>query len=196
MQALLRGAWDLGPRLSDVFLAFYGGHVHMAAEALPRLAGDLDLFDCEEVAPDGAAGAIARCLESDDAAGRMRGMLRAVALRGFAPVPHEGSACAQALSQANLGGLVKTSATVVGLPEELRGGAEYGVVPASHFMVSAGILPPLPHALSCTSPAHPLTLTRNPSLLATCSRNPSLLATCSTARCTAAAAPPVCQGAP
>jgi hypothetical protein len=139
MQSLLREAWGLGPRLSDVFLAFYGGHVHMASEALPRLAGSLDLFDCEEVAPDGAAGAIARCLEADDAAGTMRGMLRAMALQGFAPVGHEGNACAQALSRASLGGLVKTSATVVGLPHELRAGESYGVVPASHFMVRAAV---------------------------------------------------------
>ena len=175
MRALLQDGWGLGPRLSDVFLAFFGGHVHTASQALRRLATQLDKFNCESVAPDLASHHISVCLTSREAV-PMAAMLRALAERGFAPVEDANDACAQMLSQANLGGLVKTSATVVGLPEELRGGAEYGVVPASHFMVSAGILPPLPHALSCTSPAHPLTLTRNP----------SLLAACSTARCTAA----------
>jgi hypothetical protein len=147
MRELLRNEWGLGPRLSDVFLGFYGGHVHMASEALAWLERCLDGFECDVVAPDGVAGAIARCLEEDDAAGSMKGMLTAIAERGFAPLSHEGDPCAQALSLANVAGVVKTSGTVVGLPQEFRVGVSYGVVPASHFMVRP--LPPFP---SSTTP--------------------------------------------
>jgi hypothetical protein len=134
MRALLQEGWGMGPRLTDIFLAFYGGHVHMASRALTRLGNKLDKFDCESVAPELASHHISVCLRSPES-GPMAEMLRALAERGFAPVKDADNACAQMLSQANLGGLVRTSATVVGLPEELRTGAEYGVVPASHFLV-------------------------------------------------------------
>lgn len=136
MRALLMEGWGMGPRLSDVFLAFYGGHVHMASRALTGLGNKLDKFDCESVAPELASHHISVCLRSRET-GHMRDMLYALAERGFAPVKDAENACMKMLSQANLGGLVRTSATVVGLPEELRGGEEYGVVPASHFMVRA-----------------------------------------------------------
>ena len=143
MRALLQDEWGLGPRLSDVFLAFYGGHVHMAAQALAKLATQLDEFHCEGVAPGLASHHISTCLRSREAA-PMAAMLRALAERGFAPVQSAADdACAQTLSRANLGGLVRTSATLVGLPEELRRSAEFGVVPASHFMVRAEAARPL-----------------------------------------------------
>jgi hypothetical protein len=136
MRALLR-AWGLGQRLCDVFLAFYGGHVHLAAQALAELATQLDEFNCESVAPELASYDISVCLRSREAE-PMATMLRALAERGFAPVQNAtDDACAQMLSKANLGGFVRTSATVVGLPEELRRSAKHGVVPASHFMVRA-----------------------------------------------------------
>lgn len=170
MRELLRTEWGLGPRLSDVFLGYYGGHVHMASEALTWLEKCLDDFDCEVVAPDGATGAIARCLEADDAAGSMRSMLTTLAQRGFAPLLHEGNACAQALSLANLGGVVKTNATtIVGLPPELRKGESYGMVPVSQFMVRFFplLLPPSSHIFV----SYPTTQPHIPFLLCTLPRN-------------------------
>ena len=138
MRQLLQRSWGLGPRLADVFLAFYGGHVHMASRALAKLREELDDFNCEEVAPDGVLGPIVDCIEGEGGAGPMADMLRALAGRGFAPVSSEGNAQAQALSLANAGGLVKTSGKVVGLPLGLRRGANFGVVPSSHFTVRCG----------------------------------------------------------
>ena len=140
MRALLQGKWGLGPRLSDVFLSFYGGHVHMASQALALLEEQGDQFKCEDAAPIGVYSAIVGCLEGGSS---MRDMLGAMAHQGFAPVPQLGDTSAQVLSQANIGGLVGTSATVVGLPDGLRQGARYGVVPSSNFIVR-------PHSL-CAS---------------------------------------------
>jgi hypothetical protein len=137
MRALLRDVWELGPRLSDVFLAFYGGHVHMASQALPELAAQLDGFKCERVAPDGALGAIVAALGSSSSSAEGRGaaaLLRSAAQCGFARVQQEGDASAQALARANLGGLVKAQGLVVGLPESVRGEANFGFVPSSHFL--------------------------------------------------------------
>ena len=53
MRVLLLERWNLGPRLADVFLAYYGGHVHMASQALAELANTRDAFDCESVAAPG-----------------------------------------------------------------------------------------------------------------------------------------------
>jgi hypothetical protein len=141
MRALLRDEWGVGPRLADVFLAYYGGHVHMASQALPELAARLDGFKCERVAPDGALGAIVAALGSSSSSSSSspegRGaaaLLRSAAQQGFARVQHEGDANAQALARANLGGLVKAQGLVVGLPESVRGDANFGFVPSSHFL--------------------------------------------------------------
>ena len=135
MRALLRDVWEVGPRLADVFLAFYGGHVHMASQALPELAAQLDGFDCERVAPDGALGAIVEALGSSSTEGRgAAALLRSAAQQGFARVQQEGDASAQALARANLGGLVKAQGLVVGLPKSVRGDANFGFVPSSHFL--------------------------------------------------------------
>ena len=140
MRALLR-AWGLGPRLCDVFLAFYGGHVHLAAQALALLEEQQDLFRCDAVAPLGVRSALGTCLQ-ESRGPEMAAMLRAMAAQGFAPVSSVGDACAQALSQASVGGLVVTSATVVGLPEGLREGARFGCVPSSNFSVRGRLSPP------------------------------------------------------
>jgi hypothetical protein len=134
MRALLQEAWGVGPRLSDVMLAYFGGHVYLASRALRKLAVSLDGFTCESVAPQLASHSLSVCLQPREDAAPMEAMLRALAAQGFAPVENASDACAQRLSRANLGGLVATASTVVGLPEALlRGGAGYGVVPASHF---------------------------------------------------------------
>jgi hypothetical protein len=135
MRALLQDAWGVGPRLSDVMLAYFGGHVYLASRALRKLAASLDGFKCESVAPTLASHSLSVCLQPREDAAPMEAMLRALAAQGFAPVENVSNACAQRLSRANLGGLVDAASTVVGLPEALlRGGADYGVVPASHFM--------------------------------------------------------------
>jgi hypothetical protein len=63
MRALLTAKWGLGPRLSDVLLAYCGGHVHLAANALALLSQQLDAFRVEELAPEGDLGDIAWCLK-------------------------------------------------------------------------------------------------------------------------------------
>ena len=87
MRALLQEKWELGPRLADVFLAYYGGHVHTASQALAALAFSPDKFECQSVANiEMSSLSIATCLRtfSDDAQAAL--MLRDLAMRGFAPV--------------------------------------------------------------------------------------------------------------
>jgi hypothetical protein len=148
MRDLLLRHWGLGPRLTDVFLAFFGGHIHMASLALSKLAEELDVFDCGEVGPDGVLGAIVDCIEgkiggdkggseSDGGSGTrpMIAVLCALAETGFAPVSSDSNALAQTLSLANVGGLIKTSSKVMGLPKSLRSSANFGVVPSSQYTV-------------------------------------------------------------
>ena len=93
MRQLLLHKVGLGPRLTDVFFAYYGGHVHMAGKALALLSRRLDRFDSECVAPHGVLGRIVESLEGEsaEAGGPMTAMLRALAERGFAPVKLEGN---------------------------------------------------------------------------------------------------------
>ena len=46
----------------------------------------------------------------------------------------EGDASAQALARANLGGLLPAQGLVVGVPDSVRGDANFGFVPSSHFL--------------------------------------------------------------
>jgi hypothetical protein len=140
MRELLQQRWGLGPRLADVFLAFYGGHVHMASRALAKLSKQLDRFDCEEVSPDGVLAPIVDCILSESSSSSsssspMISMLRTLAQQGFAPVDSMVNVQAKTLSFSNVGGLVKTRSTVVGLPQSLRRDADFGVVPSSQFVV-------------------------------------------------------------
>jgi len=135
MRILLRDKWGLGPHLSDVFLAFFGGHVHMASQALALLAQQLDDFDCLQVAPKGVSSSISFCLSVNDG-GAMLAMLTALAQKGFAPVSTAENVSAQAISRANIGGLVDACDTVAGLPKGLRMNSRYGLVPSSQFAVS------------------------------------------------------------
>ena len=126
----------MGPgasRLSDVFLAYYGGHVHMASQALPALPASLDAFDCACVAPGMAAASVAACLRGGGAPARS--LLQRMAQVGFAEVLDTGDAAARLVARASVGGLVDSHATVVGVPLEVRtaGGAEYGLVPSAQF---------------------------------------------------------------
>ena len=157
MRQLLLHKWGLGPRLADVFLAYYGGHVHMAGQALAALSRRLDRFDSECVAPHGVLGCIVESLEGESAVagGPMTAMLRALAEHGFAPVEREGNVQAQVLALANVGGFVTTSSTVVGLAEGLKGSASHGIVPSSHFVVRARSLALTQLPLSGLSP-HPI----------------------------------------
>lgn len=136
MRTLLEGEWGLGPRLSDVFLGFYGGHVHMVSQALDGLERGLDDFKFGDVVPGGASGAIASCIhEAGPDTDAMLAVLGGMAGQGFAAVPFPMDARAQALARENVGGLVQTEGSVVvGVPESTMRGAEYGVVPTSHFM--------------------------------------------------------------
>jgi hypothetical protein len=158
MRTLLRDVWGLGPRLSDVFLAVYGGHVHIASQALPRLASQLDAFKCASVAPDGIDDAIAAALGSSSSSERSkaRTMLHSVAHHGFAPVQMVGDPTAHALARGDLGGLVSSVGLVVGLPDSVRGGAKFGFVPSSQFLVRR-LVPYTLHAAPCLPVYSPLT---------------------------------------
>lgn len=134
MRDLLLDKLGLGPFLADVFLAYYGGHVHMASQALSALSTGLDEFDCASVAPKMGAASVVTCLRSGPAA---RSLLAGMALAGFAEVQDLGDPAAQLVARANVGGLVSSHATtVVGVPYEVRtaGHAEYGMVPSAQFM--------------------------------------------------------------
>jgi hypothetical protein len=63
-------------------------------------------------------------------------MLRNLAERGFAPVSDEEDSVAELLARQNVGGLVRSHATVVGTPHDVltAGGAKQGMVPSSNFI--------------------------------------------------------------
>ena len=131
MRDLLQHKWRMGALLSDVFLAFYGGHIHMASHAVADLANGLDKFECGKAAHKGASGSIVRCLESGSKG--VGAMLYAVAAKGFAPVKKDDDPTAQLLAEENLAGLIDTSGTIVGVSRELLAGAKYGVAPSLQF---------------------------------------------------------------
>ena len=136
MRGLLQEKWNLGPRLADVLLAYYGGHVHLASEALIRLATKLEKFDCESVAPVGMSAYIATCLNTSLDGPRAALVLRDMAKRGFAPIYNDKDSMAQLIAEQNVGGRVESHASVTGTPPHVRtvDGADFGIIPSSHFV--------------------------------------------------------------
>lgn len=134
MRALLMGTWGLGPRLTDVFLAYLGGHIHLAAQALDRLASTLDGFDVLEAAPSLCAVGVNTCLREGGEGART--LLNALAVAGWAGVGGPQEPALQSLARGNLGGFVDQSAIVVGVPQKLRrsGASGLGAVPSFHYL--------------------------------------------------------------
>jgi len=129
---LLMGQWGIKSNLATALVSLYGGHVYYTFQAVIKLLAlqnEFWVFD-----PDHSSKVI-RCLNVDTAdRHRMVEVLAQLAERGFAPLETADKLLAEAISLHNVGGVVKKSIATIGLPYELWGDSEWGVVPASQFM--------------------------------------------------------------
>jgi hypothetical protein len=81
-------------------------------------------------------GHITNCLDAErvNATRGITALLQQMAETGFAPIAEPFDPRAELISRLNIGGVVPSTATVVGLPEGSFGRAKYGLVPATQMM--------------------------------------------------------------
>jgi hypothetical protein len=153
MRDLLVGKCGAGPALADALLAHYGGHIHTTVLAVNLMAELGEDFDPLSVAgaTDLSTG-IVRCIklsssvlkkygvetgpgfENRDALkGRMRATLEEMARRGFCPLDETTDPVGKIIDGENVGGVVSRAGIAPGLPDDVWGAADCGVVPTSQF---------------------------------------------------------------
>ena len=130
MRELLICEWGMGPALTDIFMAHYGGHIMLTYTALSAFLVDPDVFDPYEVSfsTDIVRG-IRYCI------GATNGMhlLSDIATKGLASVGHEYEAAAEAISEKNVGGVVESLRDVVGIHPRMSASVLYNtLLPTYH----------------------------------------------------------------
>ncbi len=131
MRELLVEKWGLGPGLSELCLAAYGGHVLYTDMALSKLLLQKQDFAAEDVCPPTVYSGIVECLEAEAELPGMTDLLRKVAVFGFAPIDESSDPRADMMVKKNVAGFVVQGSLVVGLPRAVWGSANYGLIPAS-----------------------------------------------------------------
>ena len=106
----------------------------MASRALDKLANNLDNFRFEEVAQKMMFKNIVKCVNEAKNMKSMSRLLHEMAEKGFSEAnPYDPAV--KLISLVNIGGVVKTSATVVGVPRDVleANRAKHGIVPSTLF---------------------------------------------------------------
>ncbi|KAJ1433194.1 hypothetical protein B484DRAFT_429615 [Ochromonadaceae sp. CCMP2298] len=132
MRELLVEKWGLGPGLSKLCLAAYGGHIYYTAKALSELSLQKQDFAAEDVCPPIVYSGIVQCLDAEAEHPGMTDLLRKVAVSGFAPIEKIDDPRVDMMVKKNVAGFVVKGSLVVGLPRSVWVcGAKYGLIPAS-----------------------------------------------------------------
>lgn len=134
MRILLTERWGLGQRLSDVFLAYYGGHVHTAINALFALSSELGAFEVQSVTDLNTPSSIQQCLLKGDPTS-MGLMLHDMAECGMASADDVEGVDTRLVSDYNVGGLVPSAAAMSCVSAAVRAtkATVCGIVPSTQF---------------------------------------------------------------
>ena len=119
MRELLVEKWGLGPGLSKLCLAAYGGHIHYTAKALSELSLQKQDFAAEDVGPPIVYSGIVGCIDAEAEHPGMTDLLRKMAVSGFAPIKEIDDPRADMMVKKNVAGFVVNGSLVVGLPRSV-----------------------------------------------------------------------------
>ena len=144
MRKLLKERWGMGPRLTSLCLAAYGGHIHYTAMAISKLSLRKEDFSANMVYPIDVKDGIDACIAAEGKHPGMLTLLHNLAVFGFAEIENSDNPRAQMLVKLNVAGYVNNGSFVVGLPASVwQKGATSGLVPASQevrLMIGAALL--------------------------------------------------------
>jgi hypothetical protein len=125
MYELLTTRWGVKHYLAVALINLYGGHISLNLN---------ELNICKDTYIPGSRGQVKDVLSCLDFGGdkkRMRELLTQIAENGFAPLSRETDPVAEFISENNVGGLVQRQhATVIGLPDDVWGDHDIGLIPS------------------------------------------------------------------
>jgi hypothetical protein len=122
----------MGPKLAELCLDSYGGHVWYVSQAVDLLINKQDTFKADMGGPYLLYNKIAQCLENEE----RKSMLKTLAKRGFCSVGEYGNEQVKFLSEKDIGGLVNEAGIAIGLPgtawNETQ--SKFGLVPTAQIL--------------------------------------------------------------
>ena len=138
MFQLLTTKWDIEPNVAVALINVYGGHIYDMKEALSRLNVEKETF--RQLFDSTLSDNVLECLDwkfdKDEDNVRMREVLRQLAVTGFVPLKKINDPVAKVISENNVGGVVKSYGTVIGLNSKVwqRTKFKNGIVPSKQSM--------------------------------------------------------------
>ena len=137
MYELLTIKWGVDPNHAVTLISVYGRNIFDIKQALNRLRFlKIKFWFLDSSLSDD----VLRCLnwkgEKVDDNMRMRDALRQLSVNGFVPLPNIDDTVAKVISENNVGGVVKSTANIIGLRPEVwqQTKFENGIVPATQSM--------------------------------------------------------------
>jgi hypothetical protein len=124
MRDLLERKWGMGPNLATAFMSVWGGHIWATFHGLSLLASENASFSAIEnpiaFSSDAVRGAM-YCVRAEKSVklqgmGGMSGMLRDVAVHGYAPFDDDDDTRVKLISERNVGGVVMRLTRAPGVP--------------------------------------------------------------------------------
>jgi hypothetical protein len=133
MLDLLQNKWGMGSNLAEAFVNVYGGHIQLASFGVSALLLNKEDFMPRDALPLGIYDGIVECIEAEQSGvPEMKGVidiLRQIAISGCCPLRKGSDPRAELISRLNVGGVVTTVGTVVGVPKSAFGNSNFAVVP-------------------------------------------------------------------
>jgi hypothetical protein len=122
----------MGPKLAEMCLDSYGGHVWYTAQAVRMLIDKQNNFSADMAGPYLLYENVQQCLEHEE----RKSMLQTLAERGFCSVEKYGNEQVKFLSEMDIGGLVNNAGIAIGLPVTVWDETchEFGLVPTAQVL--------------------------------------------------------------
>jgi len=134
MLDLLQNKWGMGSNLAEAFVNVYGGHIQLASFGVSALLLNKEDFMPRDALPLGIYPGIIACIKAElSGDAKMKGtidILRQMAISGCFPLLDDSDPRVELISRLNVGGVVTTVGTVVGVPKSAFGNSNFAVVPA------------------------------------------------------------------
>jgi len=131
MYKLLTTKWGVRENLALALIDHYGGHIWDTYLALNRLNSHREEF--RALVPQLGQGVV-KCLKWEGNKEQMKMTLCQIAESGFSPLSDQDDPIAEVISKNNVGGVVQSGYSTVGLPFDAWGKNKIGLVPSKQSM--------------------------------------------------------------
>jgi hypothetical protein len=120
----------MGPKLAELCLDSYGGHVWFIKQAVSLLVDKKENFSASLAGPYFLYENLEQCLKNKE----RTSILKALAESGFYSVKAYGNEQVKFISEEDIGGLVNQNGVTIGLPATVWTGHQFGLVPTAQVL--------------------------------------------------------------